>query len=282
VLDRLVIRARPNAAAGLYTLALTENAHVGATGANFSPKVTNNGLIAVNTVCPAPPSPSPTPSPSPSTTPSPSSSPSAGITFQGATTTVNTTASASLVIPKPAGTAAGDLLVASLALNGSAIWSAPPGWVQMAAVTTVANPKLYAYYRVAAAVEPASYSWSLDSAAASSGGIARYTGVNTANPLDAPVKTASSSTIVAALTVPGVTTASPGAMLVGAAAINASPTTVTITAPNGMTQRWDLGGKRQEYDDAVQQTAGNSGTKTWTFSSAREAVGWLAALRPAP
>ena len=28
--------------------------------------------------------------------------------------------------------------------------------------------------------------------------------------------------------------------------INASPTTVTITGPNGMIQRWDLGGKRQE------------------------------------
>jgi hypothetical protein len=208
--------------------------------------------------------------------------PGAGITFQGVTTTVNTTASASLTIPRPAGTAAGDVLVASLALNGSGVGSAPTGWVQVAAVTSVTNPKLYSYYRVAAPSEPASYTWSLTSAAASSGGIARYTGVDNANPLDSSVSTASSSASVSALTVPGVTTASPGGMLIGAAAINASPTTVTITGPNGMIQRWDLGGKRQEYDDAVQQTAGNSGARTWTFSGPREAVGWLAALRPAP
>ena len=152
----------------------------------------------------------------------------------------------------------------------------------MAAVTSLTNPKLYSYYRVATAGEPASYSWSLTAAAAGSGGIARYSGVDNANPLDSPVSTASSSASVSLLTVPGVTAASPGTMLIGAAAINASPTTVAITGPNGMAQRWDLGGKRQEYDDAVQQTSGNSGTKTWTFSSPREAAGWLAALRPAP
>ncbi len=47
-----------------------------------------------------------------------------------------------------------------------------------------------------------------------------------------------------------------------------------------MTQRWDLGGKRQEFDDAIQATAGSSGGKTWTFSAAREGAVWLAALRP--
>jgi hypothetical protein len=71
-------------------------------------------------------------------------------------------------------------------------------------------------------------------------------------------------------------------MLVGAAVMNSSNTTVLITAPGGMTQRWDLGGKRQEYDDALQPAAGSTGTKTWTFSAARAGVAWLAALRPAP
>jgi len=122
----------------------------------------------------------------------------------------------------------------------------------------------------------------LSGSAVSSGGIARYSGVNTASPLDAPVSTTGSAAAVTALTVPGVTTVSPGAMLVGAVALNSSNITVLITGPSGMTERWDLGGKRQEYDDAVQQPTGNSGAKTWTFSSAREGAGWLAALRPAP
>ena len=49
-----------------------------------------------------------------------------------------------------------------------------------------------------------------------------------------------------------------------------------------MSERWDVAGRRQEYDDAVQPTAGSSGAKTWTFSTARDTTGWLAALRPAP
>ena len=49
-----------------------------------------------------------------------------------------------------------------------------------------------------------------------------------------------------------------------------------------MTERWDLAGKRQEYDDGVQAVAGSSGAKTWAFSTARDTTGWLAALRPAP
>jgi len=187
-----------------------------------------------------------------------------------------------LVIVKPAGTGAGDVLVASLALNGSTVSSPPSGWVQIAAITSISNPRLYSYYRVAGAAEPVSYTWTLSSAVANSGGIGRYTGVSNVSPLDAPASTASSATNVSNLTAPAVTTVSPGAMLIGAAAINSSNTAIVITDPSGMAQRWDLGGKRQEYDDAVQLLPGSSGRKTWTFSSARPAAAWLAALKPAP
>ena len=141
------------------------------------------------------------------------------------------------------------------------------------------NPRLYAYYRVAGAGEPASYTWTLGGSVANSGGIARYSGVNNANPLGATPTTANTAAALS-LTVPAVTTISPGAMLVGAAAINSSNETILITSPSGMTQRWDLGGKRQDYADAIQASAGSSGDKVWTFNMAREAAGWLAALRP--
>jgi hypothetical protein len=196
---------------------------------------------------------------------------------------VNTTASTSLVITRPAGTAPGDVLVASLAFNGSTISSTPAGWIPIAALAGGAgNPRLQAYYRIAGAAEPSTYTWTTHSAVASSGGIARYSGVDNADPLAAPVSTASSSTSVSSLAVPGVTTAVPGAMLIGSAAINASPTTVTIAGPAGMSERWDLGGKRQEYDDATLLAAGDSGPRTWAFSAGRAAAGWLTALRPAP
>jgi len=47
-----------------------------------------------------------------------------------------------------------------------------------------------------------------------------------------------------------------------------------------MTEAWDIGGKRHELADHAQAPAGPSGSKTWTFSSAREWAGWLVALRP--
>jgi hypothetical protein len=172
--------------------------------------------------------------------------------------------------------------VASLALDGATVSNAPPGWVPIVAITTLSNPKAYAYYHVAGGGEPSTYNWTLSSPARSSGGIARYTGVSNTATLDAPSSITTSAASVSALTVAGVTTVSPSAMLIGAVALNSSSMTVLITAPGGMTERWDLGGKRQEYDDAVQIAVGNSGSKTWTLSTPREGVAWLAALRPAP
>jgi len=173
-------------------------------------------------------------------------------------------------------------------MNGGTVAGVPPGWVQIAAIIAIQNPHVYSYYHVAGAGEPATYTWTLSGAVASSGGIARYSGVNNASPLAATSTTASSAVAVSSLTVPAVTTAVPDAMVIGAAAINSSNTGITITSPAGMTERWDLGGKRQDYADVLQPTAGSSGNKIWMFfdamgnPTAREAAGWLAALRPAP
>jgi hypothetical protein len=69
-------------------------------------------------------------------------------------------------------------------------------------------------------------------------------------------------------------------MLVGCMSIDSSSTGVVITSPTGMTEAWDIGGKRHELADGLQAATGSSGAKTWTFSSGREWAGWLVALRP--
>jgi hypothetical protein len=224
--------------------------------------------------------PTPTPTTAPTATVAPTPSQGAGIVFGGASTMVNTVASTTLVINKPAATGPGDVLVASVALNGATVASAPAGWVPIAAIASLSNPKVYGYYRIAGGTEPAAYSWSLSSTAAGSVGIARYTGVNNVTPLAASTTSASSAAAVSSLTAPALTTAVPGAMLIGAAAVNSSNVALLITGPGETTQRWDLGGKRQEFDDAIQAAAGGSGSKTWTFSGPREGAVWLAALRP--
>jgi len=204
--------------------------------------------------------------------------PSQGIARTTTSTTVNTTADSGITINTPAGTSAGDVLVSCLTLNGSSISSTgvPAGWQLLASVTSISNPKVYGYYRVATDLEPASYRWRYTSSVVSAGGIARYTG---ASGIDTAVSTAAGASSTTA-TVPRVTTVTANAMLVGCVGINSGSTSITINSPVGMSEAWDIGGKRTELDDALQPAAGASGPKAWTFSSGREWAGWLAALRP--
>ena len=202
------------------------------------------------------------------------------IVREAVSTVVNATATTSVTIPAPAGTTPGDVLVACLALNGSSVSSSgvPAGWTLIAAATGVANPHTFGYYHVAGSAEPSNFTWTLSSSVANGAGIARYSGVSAGSPIDATATTAFGASATTG-TLPGVTTATPGAMLVGCMAINSSSTGVSIGSPVGMAQAWDIGGKRHELADGIKAAAGPSGSKTWTFSSAREWAGWLVALR---
>jgi myo-inositol-hexaphosphate 3-phosphohydrolase len=186
----------------------------------------------------------------------------------------NTAASTVLTIPKPANVAQGDLLVSCLSLNGGSIAATgvPSGWTPLAAVTTIANPKVYGYYKVATGSESASYSWTTTSTT-SGGGIARYSG---ASGLDAAA-TSASGPAASSGTVPAVTSTTANAMLIGCMSVNSS--SATLTPPAGMTQAVESGARRFEVADGIQAIAGSSGAKTWTFSGAREWAGWLVALR---
>jgi PKD repeat protein len=207
--------------------------------------------------------------------------PAATILRQSVKTTVNTTASTTVTIATPTGTAAGDVLVACVVPNATRVASTgvPAGWIQMAAVIQGTSTRAYGYYKVAGSSEPTSYTWTLNASVQNAGGIARYSGVDTASPLDAPPQSGSGTTATTG-TVPAVTTSTANAMLVGCMGIDSSSTGVVITSPAGMTEAWDIGGKRHELADGLQAANGSSGAKAWTFSSGREWAGWLVALRP--
>ena len=198
-----------------------------------------------------------------------------GIVRESVSQATNTAASTTLSIPKPANVTQGDLLVSCISLNGGSITATgvPAGWTRLAAVTTIANPKVYGYYKLATASESASYSWRTTSVT-SGGGIARYSG---ASGLDT-VATSASGAARSSGTVPAVTTTTANAMLVGCMSVNS--TSVTLTSPTGMAQAVESGARRFEVADGIHAIAGPSGAKTWTFSAAREWAGWLVALRP--
>jgi hypothetical protein len=201
--------------------------------------------------------------------------PAAGIIRESVSERTNTTAATTLTIPKPADAAQGDVLVSCISLNGGTIGAAgiPAGWTPVASVTAVANPKVYGYYKVTTSSEPASYSWTTSSTT-SGGSITRYSG---ASGLDTSAKSASGAAASSG-SVPEVTTTTPKAMLVGCMSVNS--TSATLTSPAGMSQAVETGNRRFEFADGIQATAGGSGTKTWTFSAARDWAGWLTALRP--
>ena len=208
--------------------------------------------------------------------------PASAVVRVSTSTVVNATATNVVSVAAPSQPQLGDVLVACLALNGGsvgALGGVPFGWTPIASVTAIANPHVFGYYKVAGGSEPASYSWTLAGAVANGAGIARYSGVDTTSPLDTAAKTASGASATSG-TVAGVSTVTANAMLAGCMAINSSSTAVTIGSPAGMSQVWDIGGKRHEFADGPQIAAGASGPRTWTFSASREWAGWLTALRP--
>ena len=121
-------------------------------------------------------------------------------------------ASSSIEISKPAGVANGDVLVASLYCVTGQINSVPTGWELVGESSNIEN-HVYLYYKVIsnAGAEPASYTWGLDQIGAISGGIARFSGVNTTTPEDVAEADNSGSGLTP--TGSSITTVTAGAML---------------------------------------------------------------------
>jgi PKD repeat protein len=210
---------------------------------------------------------------------------SAGVAYGSSSWTAQPTATTSVTLGKPAGTAAGDFLVASFtADNLPSLTSVPTGWKPL--LPTPLRPQsattVFAYYRVADAGDAASsgWTWTLSAAQKWGGGVTRYTGVDPVNPLDTTVSTAVDNTGTAtAVTVPGVTTSTAGAMVIGG--LGANGATPTVTPPTGFTEAWEsTGAKVAEHAYAAQATPGPTGNRTWTLSAARATAAWMTALRP--
>ena len=209
--------------------------------------------------------------------------PTSGITLGASTTTNNPTATTTVTLTKPSGTAAGDVLVASFTADKNPTVSAvPAGWTAIVNNLSVGSgARVFAYYRVVGASDPANYSWSLSTTAKWGGGVTAYRGVNNTTPLDSSVATAANTSYTASsIAAPSVTTASNNAMLIGGVGFDSS--TPGASAPTGWTERWESAdGQIAEQADRVQATAGASGTATWTFNVAKAVAVWRTALKPA-
>jgi hypothetical protein len=201
----------------------------------------------------------------------------AAIAFVGSANGENGSGSSSLSIAKPTGVVEGGVMVATVTAAGTGSITAPSGWTVIKNVAGTALRQV-TYYKVAGASEAASYSWSLGSSRAASGGIVDYSGVNQTVPVDATASASGESGNAAA---PSVTTSAANDLILVAASFT---TATTVTPDAATTERIDVksGSNTSFVADFVQ--AGAGATATMTATPAVTSSAWLAqtiALRDA-
>jgi hypothetical protein len=196
----------------------------------------------------------------------------------------------SLTIATPAGTTAGDVLIASIGVRPSSAVITPPaaGWTLVRRIDTAGGPtsSLAIYRRVATAGEPVSHTWTLSTSTGSAGGIAAFYGVDTSNPVDVENGQATANALTHST--PSVSTTVADTMLVSSHGFSSA---ATWTPPAGMTEVVDAAsqavpnavGLSLEVNYASQAAVGASGVKTATASNdADSGCTHLLALRRAP
>jgi hypothetical protein len=186
--------------------------------------------------------------------------------------------STSLTIARPAGTAAGDLLVATIAHQGGSGTNVvpPAGFTNIAAadVSEGSNARIHSYWKVATGSEPASYAFTLSNGMSIAGGVMAIQGASTTAPINAAGGQSTGATNVSLLTAPSITTTKPNTALVYSGAVNNA---VTFTAPQLMPEQWDLSGGGT-YKIATETAvggvaaAGPTGTRAATLSSSARGV----------
>lgn len=215
------------------------------------------------------------------------------ISLVAGTSVSNGTATQTLVLTCPTGTASGDVMIATVACPNSpaaTTITAPSGWTTLSDTLSVGSLARGALYRrVADGTDTGgttTYTWTFvntpTTTVKNSGGIETYAGVDTTTPEDVAfsAQTASSQTVVVHT---GVTTATDGAWLIGAAFGDFS-TSASFTAPGTMTERYQTTARRTSMADEARATAGATGSRTWAVVGATGAfdeIATLGALRPA-
>jgi hypothetical protein len=195
-----------------------------------------------------------------------------------------------LTLSKPSDVVQGDLMLANVAIHdGSAVSVTPPsGWTQILRTDNDVNISIVSYWKIAGASEPTSYIWTLTPQTRAEGGITRYTGVDTSNPIDASAGNTGRGKVATTSSV--TTTADNDEVVALYAAHDGSAATVGsfFSTSTGMAEEYDnsytTSGPSIAVDDALQATAGAAGSKSSNLPTNRN-HDWAAqqiALRKLP
>jgi hypothetical protein len=203
------------------------------------------------------------------------------VAFGASTTAVSGTGA--VTITKPAGVAAGDVLVAqyAVAANGGTV-AAPAGWTLIRSDDNAPhNLEQFVYFHVAGAAEPANYTFTGSvTGVQAAAGIAAYQNVASVATVNAQGGQTNSKSI--SVTAPSIATTVANTALVGLFSLASNS---AVSAPYGMTGRWNVS-SGTTLQIAIADVAfvgpGASGAKTATGATADFNIGELIALRPSP
>jgi hypothetical protein len=215
----------------------------------------------------------------------PPAPPAGAPTVRSVSSSIANHPSSSLTIAKPAGTTQGDVLLAFGGhQSGSATnLAAPAGWtaVPNTDYSDANNARIHAWYKIAGAIEPASYTFTLSGGGqAIAGGMMAITGA-TATPINASLGQVNGTNSIF-LTAPSITTTAAKTLLVYGGAVNAP---VSITPPGFMHEQFDVatnGAFNLTIGAATQviASAGSTGVRTAYLSSAAHGPAFLIAIAP--
>ncbi len=185
-----------------------------------------------------------------------------------------------LVISEPAAVAAGDFLLANIAVAGGseANVTAPAGWTQILRTDNDTDVSVISYYKFASASEPASYVWSVDHQTNAEGGITAYSGVDRVNPID--VTSGNSGYGTVATTSP-ISTSGASEEVVSLFAADVGRKTNAgdyFSTPASTTEKYDVSntpfGPSIASDDALQAAAGTSTVRT-SLITGKKSRNWV-------
>ena len=193
--------------------------------------------------------------------------------------TANTSATTSHVVNKPAGVAAGDVVLIGISFNGTPgtlTW--PSGFNASGPNTGQSNPKVYMAYKKLDGTEGSTFTITSVNSVTSGMVACAYTGVDGTTQMDAtPV--ISDGAAATSATVTGITTVTANTMLVVMIGINSGTTTITENDAK-VTEIVEIGGKKGEMDDGAIAGTGATGTIAYNFGASRAWGAVVMALRP--
>jgi hypothetical protein len=200
--------------------------------------------------------------------------------------------STGVVIPLPSGISAGDLMIAAVHVgwcNSGSTVTAPGGWTQIAQLGNTGSgcgssnttKQLATFYKIATASEPSTFTFLGTSNQYYVGGIAVYSGVNTANPINTGTSFGAQGSCTAIVANSATTTVSCTRLVnVFFCSVNSSKTNI-VPQPS-LTERFDIGttgnhpwgNENLELSDELFTGVGATGIRTASLSTC-SGTGWV-------